>query len=204
MSHFQPSTSRAFRVLCRSRRDPASCRFSASNSRLATDSSVPALYSPRDIRLDVTLSFIPPISQLKPHLNGPRRTPVPCPLRSTRLPTCILLTSSSWDLQATRWNRSSIPTWSPSSDICLDLHDLHSLRTKFLLLIHDLVRALRSSGVAASYVLVPSSSSRCILCAGACGDLASAIDKLQKTSLPDDTRPNVLLADLGCPCLVVI
>lgn len=29
----------------------------------------------------------------------------------------------------------------------LDLHDLHSLRTKFLLFIHDLVRALQSSGV---------------------------------------------------------
>ncbi|KAJ7254113.1 hypothetical protein B0H12DRAFT_1184373 [Mycena haematopus] len=97
----------------------------------------------------------------------------------------------------------TVPTWSPSSDNCLDLHDLHSLRTKFLLFIHDLVRALQSSGVAASYVLVPSSSSRCILCAGTCADLASAIDILKKTSLPD-TRQNVLLADLGCPCLVVI
>ncbi|KAJ7169901.1 hypothetical protein C8R46DRAFT_1090476, partial [Mycena filopes] len=76
----------------------------------------------------------------------------------------------------------TVPTWNPSSDNCLDLHDLNQLRTKFLAFIHDLVRALRTSGVAASYVLVPSSSSRCIMCAGGCTDLASALDILQKQS----------------------
>ncbi|KAF7347834.1 putative poxc laccase transcription factor [Mycena venus] len=40
----------------------------------------------------------------------------------------------------------TVPTWSSSSDTCLDLHDLHQLRTKFLVFIHDLVHALRSSG----------------------------------------------------------
>ncbi|KAJ7038205.1 hypothetical protein C8F04DRAFT_1393105 [Mycena alexandri] len=96
----------------------------------------------------------------------------------------------------------TVPTWSPSSDNCLDLHDLHQLRTKFLVFIHDLVQALRSSGVAASYVLVPSSSSRCIMCAGGCNDLASAVDILQKAPL--DHRQTVLLADLsGCPCLIM-
>ncbi|KAJ6604649.1 hypothetical protein DFH09DRAFT_1300836 [Mycena vulgaris] len=95
----------------------------------------------------------------------------------------------------------TVPTWNSSSDNCLDLQELHQLRTKFLILIHDIVQALRSSGVAASYVLVPSNSSRCIMCAGGCSDLASAVDILQKTPL--DNRNNVLLADLGCPCLII-
>ncbi|KAJ7492620.1 hypothetical protein FB451DRAFT_1388986 [Mycena latifolia] len=95
----------------------------------------------------------------------------------------------------------TVPTWNSSFDNCLDLQELHQLRTKFLILIHDIVQALRSSGVAASYVLVPSSSSHCIMCAGGCSDLASAVDILQKTPL--DSRHSVLLADLGCPCLVI-
>ncbi|KAJ7786306.1 hypothetical protein B0H16DRAFT_1490008 [Mycena metata] len=96
----------------------------------------------------------------------------------------------------------TVPTWSPSSDNCLDLLDLHKLRTQFLIFIHDLVQALRSSGVAASYVLVPSSSSRCIMCTGGCNDLASAVDILRKSPL--DHRQNVLLADLGKSlCLIM-
>ncbi|KAF8216244.1 hypothetical protein K438DRAFT_1705306 [Mycena galopus ATCC 62051] len=94
----------------------------------------------------------------------------------------LILRSHTSDLRLS----CTVPTWSPSSDNCLDLHDLHQLRTKFLVFIHDLVQALRSSGIAASYVLVPSSSSRCIMCAGGCSDLASAVDILQKTSLPVD------------------
>ncbi|KAJ7783786.1 hypothetical protein DFH07DRAFT_789098 [Mycena maculata] len=97
----------------------------------------------------------------------------------------------------------TVPTWSSSSDNCLDLHDLHQLRAKFLVLIHDIVHALRSSGVTASYVLVPSNSSRCILCAGGCDDLASAIALLQKTPLEPKHQQNVLLADIGCPCLII-
>ncbi|KAJ7181658.1 hypothetical protein C8R43DRAFT_969784 [Mycena crocata] len=77
----------------------------------------------------------------------------------------------------------TVPTWNSSADNCLDLHDMHQLRSKFLAFIHDLVQALRSSGVAASYALIPSNSSRCIMCAGGCSDLASAVDILQKTPL---------------------
>ncbi|KAJ7225515.1 hypothetical protein GGX14DRAFT_420871, partial [Mycena pura] len=97
----------------------------------------------------------------------------------------------------------TVPTWSPSSDHCLDLHDLHQLRSKFLVFIHDLVQALRSSDIAASYVLVPSNSSRCIMCAGGCSDLASAVEILQKACLDDIRQHNVLLADVGCPCLIL-
>ncbi|KAJ6509534.1 hypothetical protein C8R47DRAFT_30599 [Mycena vitilis] len=93
----------------------------------------------------------------------------------------------------------TVPT---GSDNCLDLHDLHQLRSKFLVFIHNLVQTLRSSGMTVSYVLVPSSSSRCIMCAGGCTDLASAVDIMQKTPL--ENRQNVLYADLGCPCAIFL
>ncbi|KAJ6610913.1 hypothetical protein B0H10DRAFT_2058601 [Mycena sp. CBHHK59/15] len=97
----------------------------------------------------------------------------------------------------------TVPMWnSGSSGNCLDLHDLHQLRTRFLVFIHDLLQTLRSSGVAASYALVPSNSSRCIVCAGPTSSIqASAADILQKTPLAQ--RQNVLLADLGFPCLII-
>jgi len=57
-----------------------------------------------------------------------------------------------------------IPTWSPSTDTCLDLHDLNELRSRFLLFIHDLLKSLRSSGVSASYSLAPSNTSLCLVC----------------------------------------
>ncbi|KAK7064232.1 hypothetical protein R3P38DRAFT_31425 [Favolaschia claudopus] len=94
----------------------------------------------------------------------------------------------------------TVPTWSTSSDNCLDLDDFQQLRSKVL----TLVKSLRSSGIA-SYVLVPSSSSRCIVCVRRCPDLSSAVDTLQKITLPVHNRQNVLLADLGGgPCLVII
>ncbi|KAJ6519817.1 hypothetical protein C8R45DRAFT_36701 [Mycena sanguinolenta] len=152
---------------------------------LATDSSVPALYSPRDIRLAVT-SLSSPHSQLKPHFNGHRRSAssalyarracrrAPCQLRragaskrrggsvqAVDLFSCPASSYSHSERLILRTHASdlrlycTVPTWSPSSDICLDLHDLHSLRTKFLLLIHDLVRALRSSGVCPRTTMLP-------------------------------------------------
>ncbi|KAI0047830.1 hypothetical protein FA95DRAFT_1605778 [Auriscalpium vulgare] len=59
----------------------------------------------------------------------------------------------------------TVPTWSPTSDICIDLHDLNALRTRSLLFIHDLVSALRASGIPASYTLTPSNSPLCFICA---------------------------------------
>ncbi|KAH9982898.1 hypothetical protein BGW80DRAFT_1162179, partial [Lactifluus volemus] len=66
----------------------------------------------------------------------------------------------------------TVPTFSPSSDICTDLHDLHDLRSRSLHFIHDLVNSLRESGVRASYTLAPSNSPVCLICA--CG---SRLDK---------------------------
>ncbi|KAI0308205.1 hypothetical protein B0F90DRAFT_1621768, partial [Multifurca ochricompacta] len=59
----------------------------------------------------------------------------------------------------------TVPTWSSSSDICIDLHDLHDLRSRSLHFIHDLVNSLRESGVRASYTLAPSNSPLCLICA---------------------------------------
>ncbi|KAJ7630935.1 hypothetical protein FB45DRAFT_916972 [Roridomyces roridus] len=115
----------------------------------------------------------------------------------------------------------TMPTWSSSSDHCmsavlsssnidrstpgLDLHDLHELRAVFIVFIHEIVKALRSSGVNASYVLVPSNSSRCVILAGRCNELASAVSILQNTPLEklEKDHHQVLLADVGSPCLVI-
>ncbi|KAK0506227.1 hypothetical protein EDD18DRAFT_23332 [Armillaria luteobubalina] len=101
----------------------------------------------------------------------------------------------------------TVPTWCPSSDICLDLHDLHDLRSRCLLFIHDLLQALRSSGVHASYSLAPSNSSLCLVCASP-PDLKGSqvtsflVDILQHTKL--SKRENVILADLkSCPSLII-
>ncbi|EJD03958.1 uncharacterized protein FOMMEDRAFT_167251 [Fomitiporia mediterranea MF3/22] len=59
-------------------------------------------------------------------------------------------------------NRSSlrlvctVPTWSPSPMHCLDLHDLHDLRNRSIVFVHELLKLLRASGIEASYRLIPS------------------------------------------------
>lgn len=101
----------------------------------------------------------------------------------------------------------AVPTWSSSSDICLDLHDLHELRSRFLRFIHDLLQSLRSSGIVASYSLAPSSSPLCLVCAlppglGTSQVTASAVDTLKNAEFKK--RGNVFLAHLIYgPCLVI-
>lgn len=58
-----------------------------------------------------------------------------------------------------------IPTDCSSSDLYVDLHDLNALRTRSLMFIHNLVEALRTAGVAASYRLQPSNCPLCVICA---------------------------------------
>ncbi|KAF9015160.1 hypothetical protein BDQ17DRAFT_1340591 [Cyathus striatus] len=70
----------------------------------------------------------------------------------------------------------TIPTWSATSETCLDLHDLNELRSRFLLFIHDLRQSLRASGIAASYSLIPSNSSVCLVCAVPPNAGASAVN----------------------------
>lgn len=84
-------------------------------------------------------------------------------VRDALKPTTELL-SRSVHAQSVRLY-CTVPTWAPSSDLCIDLHDLHDLRSRSLLFIHDLVESLRASGVPASYTLAPSNSPVCLVCA---------------------------------------
>ncbi|KAJ3865473.1 hypothetical protein EV359DRAFT_80452 [Lentinula novae-zelandiae] len=101
----------------------------------------------------------------------------------------------------------SIPTWSAESNLCLDLHDLNHLRSKSLMLIHDLVNSLRSSGIFATYYLAPAHSPMCLVCASSPGFDASRINTRAVTMLQNaklDIGEHVLLADLErCSSLII-
>jgi len=96
----------------------------------------------------------------------------------------------------------TVPTWSPSSEICIDLHDLYTLRSRSLHFIHNLVNSLRESGVRASYKLMPSNSPLCLICAG--HSRVSAVQLSEQDALKMGVRERVLLVELeGGPALVV-
>ncbi|KAF8168099.1 hypothetical protein B0H34DRAFT_684208 [Crassisporium funariophilum] len=104
----------------------------------------------------------------------------------------------------------TVPTWSCSTETCLDLHDLHELRSRFLLFIHELLQSLRSSGISASYSLAPSSSSLCLVCAlppkADAKNTSIDIDILQKDPHFNHKlkREQVVLVDLkDGPCLII-
>jgi len=101
----------------------------------------------------------------------------------------------------------TIPMWCPTSDACGDLHDLHDLRARFLLFIHNLIASLRSSGISASYSLSPSDSPMCLLCAVQ-PDLSASrakADAIQTFRSTDETkRDTVLLGELQYgPALII-
>ncbi|KAG2120879.1 uncharacterized protein F5147DRAFT_832069 [Suillus discolor] len=101
----------------------------------------------------------------------------------------------------------SVPMWSSPSDTCLDLHDLHDLRSRVLLFVHDLLESLHSAGISASYRLAPSNSSLCFICAlptelSAPKVRSAAVEILQNANI--HAREKVLLADLECgPALII-
>ncbi|KAI0275068.1 hypothetical protein BC834DRAFT_946872 [Gloeopeniophorella convolvens] len=101
----------------------------------------------------------------------------------------------------------TVPTWSPSSDICIDLHDLNDLRSRSLHFIHDLVESLRESGVRASYTLAPSNSPLCLICACHARLNKSAVQLMAHdayTKLKTGVRDRVLLVELeDGPALVL-
>ncbi|KAF9459905.1 hypothetical protein BDZ94DRAFT_1198749 [Collybia nuda] len=117
--------------------------------------------------------------------------------------TQLILRSGKSDVRL----HCTVPTWSPSSDICVDLHDLHELRSRFLLYIHDLIRSLRSSGVAASYCLAPANSPLCVVCAVPPGLGTSRVTSLAVNLLKNaqlKKTESVLWVDLEQgPCLVI-
>ncbi|KAF9481433.1 hypothetical protein BDN70DRAFT_876417 [Pholiota conissans] len=95
----------------------------------------------------------------------------------------------------------TVPTWSSSTDTCLDLYDLHQLKSRFLLFVHDLLQSLRAAGISASYSLSPSSSSLCLIC-----QKPVSIDIFQQLQESSDKfkREQVTLieAESG-PCLII-
>ncbi|CDO71577.1 hypothetical protein BN946_scf184911.g47 [Trametes cinnabarina] len=94
----------------------------------------------------------------------------------------------------------TIPTGCPpSSAAYADLHDLHDLRSRSLVFVHNLVESLRASGIAASYRLQPASCPMCLICALPSGlDVtkfrAAAFAAVQNAKL--DLKEKALLADL--------
>ncbi|GBE77949.1 hypothetical protein SCP_0108310 [Sparassis crispa] len=58
----------------------------------------------------------------------------------------------------------TVPTLA-ASNTCFDLHDLHDLRARSLLFVHNLVETLRVSGIPASYRLQLTSCPLCLVCA---------------------------------------
>ncbi|KAH9944372.1 uncharacterized protein BXZ73DRAFT_73902 [Epithele typhae] len=93
----------------------------------------------------------------------------------------------------------TIPTGCPSSSTCADLHDLHDLRTRSLLFVHNLVESLRAAGVHASYRLQPANCAMCLVCAlpsglDASNVRAAAFAAVQNAKL--DLKERALLADL--------
>ncbi|PPQ80847.1 hypothetical protein CVT25_001972 [Psilocybe cyanescens] len=112
----------------------------------------------------------------------------------------------------------TIPTFSYSTDTCLDLHDLNELRSRFLPFIHDLLQSLRSSGVSqrianisvthfssqisATYSLAPSNSSLCLVSQKPI-NTTIVLDKLDKSNRMLK-REQVALVDLeGVACLII-
>ncbi|KAJ2970747.1 hypothetical protein NUW54_g12663 [Trametes sanguinea] len=91
------------------------------------------------------------------------------------------------------------PAAAHAAVIDADLHDLHDLRSRSLVFVHNLVETLRASGVAASYRLQPASCPMCLVCALPSGldatkVKAAAFAAVQNAKL--DSKEKALLADL--------
>jgi hypothetical protein len=101
----------------------------------------------------------------------------------------------------------TVPTWSPSFDTSLDLHDINELRSRFLLFVHDLLQSLRAADMIASYSLIPSNSPVCLVWALppdlSGSQLQRNAEELLK-SVKINGRNNVFLADSkSAPCLII-
>ncbi|PFH54474.1 hypothetical protein AMATHDRAFT_52075 [Amanita thiersii Skay4041] len=101
----------------------------------------------------------------------------------------------------------TLPTWSPSYDTYLDLHDINELRSRVLLFIHDLLQSLRSADIVASYSLAPSNLPVCLVWALP-PDPTTVQVKIDGDDLLKGVqirkRDNVLVADLkGASCLII-
>nr|AIR74633.1 putative poxc laccase transcription factor [Pleurotus ostreatus] len=148
------------------------------------------------------------VSVLTPAAMAPLNTPEPCFNEVSRLQDAVEPFSRPVGTEhAAIHLHCTIPTWSHSSSNCLDLHDLHELRSRLLVFIHDLIQKLRASGIHTTYSLTPSDTSLCVVCALPPG-LNSSQAKMTVSDLVRQSGPiqqkHVILADLQkAPCLII-
>ncbi|KAA1471482.1 hypothetical protein DENSPDRAFT_837492 [Dentipellis sp. KUC8613] len=101
----------------------------------------------------------------------------------------------------------TVPTWCPSVDYCSDLHDLQDIRSRALLLLHNLIKSLHARGVSATYRLTPSSTPLCLITASAPADSRERYqtcihEALNRTQLNEREKVLLVRHDDG-PVLVV-
>ncbi|TCD71536.1 hypothetical protein EIP91_008917 [Steccherinum ochraceum] len=92
-------------------------------------------------------------------------------------------------------------------NIGIDLYDLQALRSRSLVFVHDLVEALRASGIAASYRLQPSSCPMCVVCALPPNIDASKVKAAATAAVENahlELKERALLADLEDGLALVI
>ncbi|KAF8350064.1 hypothetical protein F5887DRAFT_412460 [Amanita rubescens] len=100
----------------------------------------------------------------------------------------------------------TVPTWSPSYDTNLDLHDVNELRSRVLLFVHDLLQSLRSVDIIASYSLIPSNSPVGFVWALPPNLRAPLLqfNAEELKSSPINKRNNVFLVNSkSAPCLII-
>ncbi|KAI0778200.1 hypothetical protein BD413DRAFT_466524 [Trametes elegans] len=93
----------------------------------------------------------------------------------------------------------TIPTGCPPSAGFIALNDLQDLRSRSLVFVHNLVEALRASGIPASYRLQPASCPMCLVCALPSGLDASKVRAAAFAAVKHanlDLKEKALLADL--------
>ncbi|CCL98962.1 uncharacterized protein FIBRA_00970 [Fibroporia radiculosa] len=102
----------------------------------------------------------------------------------------------------------TVPTACSSSyPTCHDLYDLHDLRSRSLLFVHNLVETLKASGVPASYRLQPSNSPICLICALPLGLDATKVKAAAVAAVQNahfESKEKALLADLQDGLALVI
>ncbi|KIY71622.1 hypothetical protein CYLTODRAFT_418689 [Cylindrobasidium torrendii FP15055 ss-10] len=101
----------------------------------------------------------------------------------------------------------AVPTWAPPNDPCFDLHDLHELRGRCILFLHEMLQSLRLSGMQVTYNLVPCEYALCLISASAPDVAGSQVKSCALDLLRDSQsikRENIILAQLSSyPSLII-
>ena len=98
----------------------------------------------------------------------------------------------------------TVPSWNSSADNYLDLHDLQTLRSRFLSFIHEVVKSLQSAGIIVSYSLAPSSSAQCLICALPSYTALNqqVINEVEKVRITKSNTVSLIESKAG-PCIII-